>query len=82
MSKLIEETPEVAMLIFSLCISQNKFVTHRSYGETKVERKVSYLFFPFKRKLRKYMTIHFIIYTNFVQFVTFSLGTYLFFSNF
>ena len=50
MSKLIEETPNVAMLIFDLCVYQNKYFTHRSYSETKVERRVSYSLFPFKRK--------------------------------
>ena len=54
MSKLIEETPDVAMLIFNHCVSQDKYFTYRSYGETKVERRVSYSFFPFKRKHRKY----------------------------
>ncbi|CAB4017355.1 serine threonine- phosphatase 6 regulatory ankyrin repeat subunit B, partial [Paramuricea clavata] len=53
MSKLIEETPDVAMLIFNLCVYKDEYFTHRSYGETELRRRVSYSFFPFMRKHRK-----------------------------
>ncbi|XP_028391796.1 uncharacterized protein LOC114516496 isoform X2 [Dendronephthya gigantea] len=49
MSQLIEKTPDVAMMIFDLCVYQDEYLTHRSYGEMEVERRVSYSFFPFKR---------------------------------
>ena len=55
MSKLVEETPNVAMMIFDLCVYQDKYFTHRSYGETMVGTRVSYSFFPFKKgKDREY----------------------------
>jgi hypothetical protein len=50
MSKLIEETPDVAMLIFNLCVDKHEYITHRSYAETEVRRSVSYSFFPFMQK--------------------------------
>ncbi|XP_028391726.1 transient receptor potential cation channel subfamily A member 1 homolog isoform X2 [Dendronephthya gigantea] len=50
MAQLIEKTPEVAMMIFDLCVQEQKYHSHRSYGEMKVERRMIYLFFPFKRK--------------------------------
>ncbi|XP_028391797.1 transient receptor potential cation channel subfamily A member 1-like [Dendronephthya gigantea] len=48
-SKLIEKTPDVAMMIFDLCVYQDEYLTHRSYGEVEIERRVSYSFFPFKQ---------------------------------
>ena len=41
MSRLIEETPDIAMQIFDVCIQQNKKITHRSYGETKLKEEVT-----------------------------------------
>ena len=55
MSKLVEKTPDVAMMIFDLCVHQDECFTHRSYGEMEVERRVSYSFFPFKRNNRKFV---------------------------
>ena len=66
MSKLIEETPNIAMTIFDLCVYQDQYFFHRSYGETIVGGRVSYCFFPFKKaKDRKYYQVQ--CYTRFIK---------------
>ena len=54
MSQLIARTPDVALMIFDLCVIEHKYHNHRTYGEMEVERKMIYLFFPFKRKNGKH----------------------------
>jgi hypothetical protein len=54
MSKLIEEIPNVAMLIFSRCMIENEEWSYHSYSELKVERFIRYRTYPLKRKPRKY----------------------------
>ena len=49
MSKLIEEIPNVAMLIFNRCTIEEEKLTYRSYSELKVERFIDYRFFPLER---------------------------------
>ncbi|XP_028391719.1 transient receptor potential cation channel subfamily A member 1-like isoform X3 [Dendronephthya gigantea] len=49
MAQLIEKTPEVAMMIFDLCVNEHRHYAYTSYCKMEEERKVLYLFFPFKR---------------------------------
>lgn len=51
MAKLIQDAPDIAVMILDLCIKDEKTFSHRS--SAKVERITRYWFFPFKRKHRK-----------------------------
>ncbi|XP_028392041.1 transient receptor potential cation channel subfamily A member 1-like [Dendronephthya gigantea] len=48
MAKLIQDAPDIAVMILNLCTNEEKRFSCRSYA--KVERILQYSFFPFKRK--------------------------------